>query len=158
MTEPPKALFYHLTQAPLEAALPPLLHRALEAGWRVVLRGTDAGRLAWLDERLWLHPEDGFLPHALAGGAQDADQPILLTTGPGLANGAACLMAVDGAEVTAEEAAGLARVCIFFDGGDMAAVERARAQWRALQPSALTLQYWADDGGRWALKTERRAP
>ena len=74
------AFFYHLTQRPLEATLPMLLTKALQAGWRVAVRGRDAGQMAWLDEKLWLGPEDGFLPHGLAGGAHEADQPVLLTT------------------------------------------------------------------------------
>lgn len=155
MTGPRRAMFYHMTQSPIEATLPLLLARSLDAGWRVVVRGTDAARLAWLDERLWLSPEDGFLPHGLAGGAQDALQPVLLTTGPGLPNGAACLVAVDGAEVAVAECAGLERLCILFDGEDAAAVGRARTQWRALQDSGFTLQYWSEETGRWALKTER---
>ena len=48
-----QAMFYHLTRSPLEAALPMLLARSLESGWHVVVRGTDAGRLDWLDQRLW---------------------------------------------------------------------------------------------------------
>ena len=44
------AMFYHLTQRPLEATLPMLLDRALAAGWRVVVRGTDPARLDWLEE------------------------------------------------------------------------------------------------------------
>ena len=79
------AFFYHLTQRPLEATLPMLLTKALQAGWRVAVRGRDAGRMAWLDEKLWLGPEDGFLPHGLAGGAHEADQPVLLTTQGGAA-------------------------------------------------------------------------
>ena len=35
--------FYHLTDRPLEATLPALLDRALAAGWRVAVRGTDRG-------------------------------------------------------------------------------------------------------------------
>ena len=56
--------FYHLTRRPLEATLPMLLDKALDAGWRVLVRGTESARLDWLDEKLWLGPEDGFLPMA----------------------------------------------------------------------------------------------
>lgn len=72
------AYFYHLTQKPLEATLPMLLGKALGAGWRVAVRGTDAARMEWLDQKLWLGAEEGFLPHGLAGGAHDAAQPVLL--------------------------------------------------------------------------------
>ena len=92
------AYFYHLTQRPLEATLPVLLEKSLSAGWRVVVRGTSPGRMDWLDQRLWLGPEEGFLPHGLSGGPHDALQPVLLTTGAAMPNDASCLMAVDGAE------------------------------------------------------------
>ena len=98
-----QAMFYHLTRSPLEAALPMLLARSLESGWHVVVRGTDAGRLDWLDQRLWTAGEESFLPHGLSGGPHDALQPILLTAGREAPNGAQCLMALDGAEVSPEE-------------------------------------------------------
>jgi len=151
-----QAMFYHLTRSPLEVALPALLSRSLEAGWRVVVRGTDAGRMEWLDRSLW-GGDEAFLPHGLAGGPHDALQPILLTTGAEAPNGAACLMAVDGAEVGAEECAALARVCILFDGNDEAAVARARGQWKALTGAGIPAQYWSEDSGRWQKKAESGA-
>ena len=122
------AYFYHLTDGPLEATLPVLLGKARQAGWRVVVRGPDAARMDWLDDRLWLGPEEAFLPHGRAGTGFDADQPILLTTEADVPNGAACLMSVDGAEVSAEDVGRMERTCILFDGNDPAAVARARDQ------------------------------
>lgn len=150
-------LFYHLTRAPLEDTLPVLLSRSLERGWRVVVRGTDAERMDRLDRKLWLGPEDGFLPHGLAGGPHDADQPVLLTCGSGLPNGAACLMAVDGADVAADEAQALERSCILFDGHDPEAVAAARAQWKRLTGAGLAAEYWSEESGRWAKKAEAAA-
>lgn len=145
-------LFYHLTRRPLEATLPMLLDKALAQGWRVAVRGTDDDRLAWLDERLWLG--EGFLPHGRAGGGFDADQPVLLTTAPDSPNGAVCVMAVDGAEITADEVQGLERACILFDGNDGSAVEWARGQWRALTAAGAAAQYWSEESGRWEKKAE----
>ena len=148
------AYFYHLAQRPLEATLPVLLDKALAAGWRVAVRGPDAARLDWLDARLWLGPEDGFLPHGRAGGPHDAMQPVLLTTGTGHPNGAVCVMAVDGAEVMPEEVQALERVCILFDGNDEAAKEAARGQWRALTGAGCAAQYWSEASGKWEKKAE----
>lgn len=149
------ALFYHLTRSPLEATLPLLLAKSLQAGWHVVVRGTEAARIDWLDQTLWKGPEEAFLPHGVAGGTHDADQPILLTTGrEAPPNGAQCLMAVDGAEVTAEDCAGVERVCILFDGNDPAALDRARGQWKALTGAGITAQYWSEEGGGWQKKAE----
>jgi len=149
------AYFYHLTQQPLEAALPKLLEASLSRGWRVAVRGRNPRYLDWLDQKLWLGPEDGFLPHGLAGGANDALQPVLLTTEQTAANCATCVMSVEGAEVTPEEVGALERVCILFDGGDPAALERARAQWRELTAAGCGAQYWSDESGSWVKKSER---
>lgn len=148
-------LFYHLTATPLEATLPTLLQRSLAQGWRVAVRGTDLARLDWLDRLLW--EREGFLPHGLAGGPHDAEQPVLLTLSDSMPNGAVCLMAVDGAEVSVAEAQSLDRACILFDGADDAAVEAARSQWRRLTAAGLAAQYWAQDGGRWTKKAESPA-
>lgn len=147
------ALFYHLTRSGLEDTLAMLLGKSLERGWRVAVRGRDAGRLAALDQALWLR--EGFLPHGLAGGPHDALQPVLLTTG-GATNDAACLMALDGADVSPPEAQALDRVCILFDGNDEGAVAQARDQWRALTGAGVAAQYWSEETGRWVLKTERK--
>jgi DNA polymerase-3 subunit chi len=148
------AYFYHLTQKPLETTLPMLLGKALGAGWRVAVRGTDAARMDWLDQKLWLGPEDGFLPHGLAGGPHDAAQPVLLTVAREAANDPQCLMTIDGAEVAPDEVTRLDRVCILFDGNDPAAVEVARGQWRALTGAGCSAQYWSEETGRWEKKAE----
>ncbi|MEO0702530.1 MAG: DNA polymerase III subunit chi [Pseudomonadota bacterium] len=146
------AYFYHLTRSPLDATLPMLLGKALGAGWRVAVRGVEDARLDWLDEKLWLG--DGFLPHGRAGGEFDAEQPVLLTTDTEVANGAVCLMAVDGAAVAADEVAALERVCILFDGNDGDAVQAARDQWKALTGAGCAAQYWSQEGGGWEKKAE----
>jgi DNA polymerase-3 subunit chi len=150
-----EAYFYHLTRHPLEHTLPVLLGKARQAGWRVAVRGTDGARMAQLDETLWQGAEDGFLPHGLAGGPHDADQPILLTTAPEAANAPDCLMTVDGAEVSAEEVGAMARVCILFDGNDRMALDRARVQWKSLTDAGCAAQYWSEDSGRWEMKSKR---
>lgn len=150
-----QVLFYHLTRHPLEVTLAMLLEKSRERGWRVVVRGTDTERLQWLDEKLWLGAEEGFLPHGLAGGPHDADQPVLLTSQAGIANGATCLMAIDGAHVDAGEIAALERTCILFDGRSEPEVQHARGQWKALTEAGASAQYWSEEGGRWEKKAER---
>lgn len=153
------ALFYHITRSPVEVVVVTLLTRALAQGWRVELRGTDPARMAALDDRLWQGPAEGFLPHGLAGGPQDALQPVLLTTAPGpAANDPQAVMALDGAAVTAAEVATHQRVWILFDGNDLAAVEQARAQWRALTGAGAPAQYWSEESGPWEKKAEKLPP
>ncbi len=149
------AYFYHLTRGPVEVTLPMLLGKAMGAGWRVVVRGKDTARMDWLDEKLWLGPDEGFLPHGRAGQPHEADQPVLLTTGADLTNNATCLMSVDGADVTAEEVEKLDRVCVLFDGNDPAALDVARGQWKALTDAGCSAQYWSEESGRWEKKAEK---
>jgi DNA polymerase-3 subunit chi len=145
---PGEAWFYHLTRRDAADTLRALLPRCLDAGWRVAVRSPDATRLAALDEALWLGSEDGFLPHGLAGGPHDAAQPVLLTAGAA-ANDPQVLMTLDGAELAPDELRALARACVIFDGRDGAAVERARAQWRALTQAGVAARYWSEESGRW---------
>lgn len=149
------AFFYHLTRSPLERALQMLLERSLANGWRVVVRGNDPARMDWLDQKLWLGAEDQFLPHGLSGGAHDALQPVLLTCAADAPNDPACLMAVDGADVSPQEVQSLDRVCILFDGQDDSAVSVARGQWKTLTDAGCAAQYWSEESGRWEKKAEK---
>ncbi|WP_413718813.1 DNA polymerase III subunit chi [Silicimonas sp. MF1-12-2] len=145
-------LFYHLTERPLERTLPVLLSKALDAGWKVIVRGRDQDLIERLDRQLW--SGDGFLPHGIAGGEHDAMQPVLLTTGSDCPNDASCIMSVGGADLTPEEILAVERACILFDGADPSAVELARNQWKSLIAGGVSAQYWAEDGGRWVKKAE----
>ena len=148
------ALFYHVTQSPVEGVVETLLTRALAQGWRVELRGVSPERMDWLDQKLWLGPEEEFLPHGLAGGPHDALQPVLLTTTP-RPEGRQAVMTLDGAEVTPGEVAAAERVWILFDGRDEVAVARARDQWKALTGAGTAAQYWSEESGRWQKKAEK---
>ena len=149
------AYFYHLTRNPLEQTLPILLGKALQAGWRVSVRGSDMNALSQLDDSLWKIPEDGFLPHGLEGGDTAAQQPVLLCCGTDNVNGATCLMSVHGADVTADEVQAMERVCVIFDGSDPQAVQNARVQWKSLTDAGCSAQYWSEESGRWEKKAER---
>jgi len=148
----PEVLFYRLSSAPVEAALPAMLEASLDRGWRVLVRVGGAAGVAFLDERLWTWREDAFLPHGVAGGPEAARQPILLTTGRDNPNGAGVLMCVLGARAAAEEFAAFDRVCLIFDAADEAAVAAARDDWRAVVAAGHAATYWAQEDGRWVRK------
>ncbi len=150
------AMFYHLMRAGLDDTVTIIVTRAMGQGWRVMLRGTDLGLLGRLDDKLWLGPEDGFVPHGLEGGPHDADQPVLLGLGP-IANAAQGLVLLSGAEVQRDEVPALERVWLLFDGADEAAVQAARDQWTRLTGWGMAAQYWSDDSGAWVKKVEKAA-
>ena len=147
--------FYHLTRNPADVTLVSLIGRAREQGWRILIRASEAQRLDWLDQKLWLTGGDeSFLAHGLAGGPHDADQPILLSLAEN-ANGAACIMSIDGAGIAPEEVQACERACILFDGHDEAAVQHARGQWKTLTDAGCSAQYWSEESGRWEKKAEK---
>jgi DNA polymerase III subunit chi len=150
-------MFYHLIRGTAAETLAVNAPRALALGWRVMIRGTDLAALNRLDADLWLAGgEEGFLPHGLAGGPQDENQPILLGTG-GPVNSAKVLALIDGAGATDAEIAGMERVWILFDGQDPARVQAARVQWKAVTEAGHLAQYWSDESGKWEKKAESSA-
>lgn len=149
-----EVFFYHLTRSPVQATLATLLDKSLAAGWRVLVRVGDPARLGWYDDQLWLQPEDGFLPHAIAGQGPDADQPILLAGPDGRAPGRQAMVCVDSAELSAEDLSGLSRGMILFDGRDDSALAHARGQWRRLTGAGIKAKYWSEETGSWQMKAE----
>ena len=141
------AYFYHLTRQPLEVALLALLEKASGSGWRIEVRGTSLERMEWLNDKLWLGPEDGFLAHGLAGSDNDLHQPIILTTNA--ESGCQCIMSVDGAIIEGQEVNNSQRVCILFDGLNETAMQNARGEWKTLTEAGCAAQYWSEESGRW---------
>lgn len=135
-----EVLFYHLTESRLEDALPPLLEKSLERGWRVSVHLSSEERCAALDALLWTYREDSFLPHGAAEAAHADRQPVLLTLAGEAANGATVRFVVDGAQVPSLD--GVERLVMMFDGHDQSQLEAARAQWKTLKAGGHALTYW----------------
>lgn len=148
------AMFYHLTRSTAEDTVQMLLPRALQMGWRVMIRGTNAAALGHLDSQLWLGADDGFLPHGLSGGKHDADQPVLIGAGPA-SNGARGIFLIDGAVASIDEARQMDRVWLLFDSADPEAMTAARGEWKRLTDAGIPAQYWSEDSGRWEKKSEK---
>jgi len=140
--------FYHLERTGLDQALPELLDKTLQKGWKAIVRSSMADRLEHLDGWLWGWRDDSFLPHGLAEEPFAARQPVLLTTGQDNPNGAQALFLIDGAE--AGDLEGYARALVLFDGKDEGQLGVARAQWKALKGQGAALSYWKQSAeGRW---------
>lgn len=150
-----EALFYHLTERPLEMALPELLMRTLQRGWRAVVRARSEERVAFLNRHLWTYDEAGFLPHGAADDGASDRQPVYLTAGEEAPNGADVLFLVDGAAADPREIARFERTCLLFDSADPDALAAARAAWKAVTAAQLKAVYWAQEpGGKWVKKAE----
>ena len=144
---PTEVWFYHLERTGLEQALPELLEKTLQRGWKALVRVREQDRMAHLDGTLWTYREESFLPHAPDDEPGAARQPILLTTGFDNPNGADALFLVDGAEPG--ELSSFARCVVLFDGGDEAQLAVARAQWSAIKATGVSVSYWRQQGRGW---------
>ncbi|MBP1850742.1 DNA polymerase III subunit chi [Rhizobium halophytocola] len=144
-------LFYHLTESKLEEALPALLEKSVERGWRVAVQVGNAERRDLLDTHLWTYRDDSFLPHGTDEASAPAEQPVLLTIDQGNVNGATVRFIVDGAEPA--DGLDYERVVFVFDGHDQQQLESARANWKRLKGAAHALTYWQQTPeGRWERK------
>jgi DNA polymerase-3 subunit chi len=144
----PEILFYQLERRPLESALPDLLQRSLDRGWRVVVKVGSDERLEALNAHLWTYDEASFLPHGAAADGNAAGQPIWLTTGDDNPNGATVRFLVDGAETA--DFSGYDRIVFIFDAADAEALAKAREAWKAARAGGGEGTYWRqDENGRW---------
>jgi DNA polymerase-3 subunit chi len=142
--------FYHLERSPLEDALPKLLEKTVAAGKRAVVIAGSAERVEALNAHLWTYDPDAWLPHGSAADGHAEDQPVWLTAADENPNGAHYLFLADGA--TSKSVASFERCFELFDGTDPAAVQAARARWRAYQAAGHALTYWQQTERGWAKK------
>jgi DNA polymerase III subunit chi len=143
--------FYHLTESRLEDALPPLLEKTLERGWRAVVELGSDERVNALNEHLWTWRDDSFLPHGVAGDGNEAMQPILLTAGADNPNAANVRFHADGC--LPKEAGTYERAIVLFDGHDNEQLQAARGAWKALKAQGAAMSYWQQtQNGRWEKK------
>ena len=145
-----EVLFYHLTLSTLEEALPSLLERTLQRGWRAVVQTGSDERRGALDAHLWVYRDDSFLAHGNDGEPHAEVQPILLTTEQSNPNTATVRFFVDRAVPHSPEA--YQRLVYMFSGHDPEAVAEARQAWRELR-GGNTVTYWQQEpDGRWSKK------
>ena len=141
--------FYQLGQTPLEQVIASLAEKLLAQDARLLIVAEDETLLARLDRMLWDQGATSFLPHGLAGGADDARQPILLSTSPDAPNLARNMLIADGE--WREAALSYDRAFYLFDD---AALEGARMAWKLLSGrEGVERHFWAqDERGRWQEK------
>ena len=140
--------FYQLGQTPVEQVIASLAEKLLAKDARLLVVAGDETLLARLDRMLWDQGAASFLPHAVAGGADDARQPILLSTSPDAPNLARNMLIADGE--WREAALSYDRAFYLFDE---AALEGARLAWKLLSGrDGVDRHFWAQEDGRWVQK------
>ena len=141
--------FYQLSSdAAADGVIAAIAGKLLGEGERLLVVAEDEAHLARLDRQLWAGSPVSFLPHALAEGADDPRQPILLSTGIDAPNGARNLLIADGR--WREAAQHFERTFYLFDETSIA---EARAAWKSLgADDARERHYWSNEDGKWVEK------
>jgi DNA polymerase-3 subunit chi len=138
--------FYQLGGIALESLIGRLAERLLGENQRLLIVAEDELLLARLDRLLWDQSPTSFLPHGIAGGADDQRQPILLSTSPDAPNLARNMLIADGQ--WRDSALGYDRAFFLFHSE---AVADARLAWKLLAGrDGVERRYWAQgEGGGW---------
>ena len=141
--------FYQLGGTPAEQVIASLADKVLAGGGRLLIVAEDEPFLARLDRMLWGQGPTSFLPHGLAGGADDARQPILLSASPDAPNLARNMLIADG--IWRDAALTYERAFYLFDSANL---EGARLAWKLLAGrEGVERRYWAHEGGKWVNKS-----
>lgn len=140
-----RADFYQLGDEPVEKTIPLLASKIKDAGGRLLVVSEDASQLKAIGDALWSERPEDFLANGIAGGTQDARQPILLSQQCDASNEARLVMFADG--LWRDEAAAFDRAFLLF--GE-ATLSGARAAWRSLgEHEDVERKFWKREGGRW---------
>ena len=136
--------FYQLGEVPVGGVLPALTAKMREVGAKVLLVSADEAQLAQISEALWA-PKGTFLAHGLAGGLEDARQPILLSNTLEAVNDARFLVLADGQWRNGAEE--FERVFLLFGNST---IDDARATWRSLDGREdVVRNYWRQEDTGW---------
>lgn len=141
--------FYQLGRTPIEQVIASIAQRLLSDGKRLLIVAEDEALLSRLDRMLWDQGPTSFLPHSPSGGADDARQPVLLSTSTDAPNLARNMLIADGQ--WREAALGFDRAFYLFD---TATLDGARLAWKLLAGrDGVDRRYWAqDERGKWVEK------
>jgi len=140
--------FYQFGGTPAEQVIANLAEKILAADGRLLVVASDEAFLTRLDRMLWDHGPTSFLPHGLAGGADDSRQPILLSQSPDAPNLARNMLIADGE--WRDAALAYDRAFHLFDNGTL---EAARLAWELLAGrEGVERRYWAQEDGKWVKK------
>ena len=140
--------FYQLGGTPAEQVIASIAEKVLASDGRLLVISSDELFLARLDRMLWDQGPTSFLPHGLAGGSDDARQPILLSTSPDAPNLARNALIADGA--WRQSVLSYDRSFLLFDD---ATLDGAREAWKSLADrDGVERRYWAQEGGKWVQK------
>ncbi|MCY7281176.1 MAG: DNA polymerase III subunit chi [Sphingomonas bacterium] len=140
--------FYQLGPSGHDGVIGSIAGKLLDEEQRLLIVANDEALLARLDRLLWDEGAATFVPHGIAGGADDPRQPILLATTTDAPNLARNILIADGE--WRDAALHFDRAFYLFDADTL---EGARLAWKLLAGrDEVERHYWANQDGKWVEK------
>jgi DNA polymerase-3 subunit chi len=143
--------FYHLERQGIEQVLPGLISKALENGHRIIVKTANDNDLQRLNEHLWTHNPNSFIPHGAKKDGNADRQPVWLTTEDENPNNADVLILAQGAESASH--GNFKLCCDMIDGRDPQAVTDARVRWKQYKDQGFAVTYWQQGEKGWEKKS-----
>ena len=140
--------FYQLGEGGHGGVIGSIAGKVLADEQRLLVVAADESLLSRLDRMLWDEGATSFLPHGIAGGADDPRQPILLSPTTDAPNLARNILIADGE--WRDAALHFDRAFYLFDEMTLTG---ARLAWKLLAGrDEVERHYWANVDGKWTEK------
>lgn len=140
--------FYHLTSTPLERALPKLLEKAVQGGFKSIVLMDSEDKVEWMNNVLWTYDQNAFLPHGSAKDGNGELQPVYITASEENPNQANLLVITDGSELELDDS--VKRVIDIFDGNDAGLATKAASRSKKYKEAGHIVEYRQQTaGGSW---------
>lgn len=137
--------FYQLLKTPLEKALPRLVDKIYQSGYRVLIVCENQERVAALNTVLWTFFPGAFIPHGYEG--DPMQQPVWLTTELKNENNANLVIITNGIYV---DAAHFEKCLDIFDGNDEISLTKARSRYASYKEENFKMAFWRqNEAGSW---------
>ncbi len=145
--------FYHLQRQHQNDVMPSILSKALERGFRVVVKMPNEMELKKINDYLWTFRPDSFLAHGSAKEGNPERQPVWLTCEDDIPNKANLLIIAQGTAPPPTLPEGIELCCEMIDGNSPESVKNAREHWKSYKSSGYEVTYWQqDERGAWNKK------
>ena len=137
--------FYQLLKTPLEKALPKLIEKIYESGFRALIVCDSSERIQMLNSLLWTFSQSAFIPHGYEG--NPTQHPIWLSTDLANANSANLLVVTNGSYL---ENTDYEKILDIFDGNDEESLKESRLRYQKYKEQGHTLAFWRQgETGSW---------
>ena len=137
--------FYQLFKTPLEKAIPKLVEKIYQGGYRVLIVCDTQERMEMLNNVLWTFSPGAFIPHGYEGDPKR--QPIWLSTDLKNVNDANLIIITNGVSVAGND---FEKCLDVFDGNDELSLKKARERYANYKNAGFKMAFWRQsEAGAW---------